>query len=347
MSLENINFFIKILTLNDYSGVQIHNLLENVLGNECVKVRRVQQLMKEYRNGRVSIESGNEMNLGRPRELKTDENVNFVREMIEEDSRVSVRQIAQELGLPKSTVHEMITEDCGFQTVSCKWVPYALNDHHKANRVELCTELSNILQRRGMRQRLFVCDEKWVYFKNFPSGNAAKCWVPSDGAGDKAQLVRKSLCMKKRMIIVACNFLGDSYFEILEDGGSINADRYIEFLRNCFRYLRDNGIPTERILWMHDNARPHRARVTEQFLDDSIVTKVRQPAYSPDLNLMDRYVFRNFENGRLRVDFESVNEIRNYLTQFLASLTEQKLYKEFNVLQTHCTNVIAAHGCYL
>ena len=107
-----------------------------MLGNECVKVRRVQQLMKEYRNGRVSIESGNKMNLGRPHELKTDENVNFVREMIEEDSRVSVRRIAHELGLPKSTVHEIITEDCGFQTVSCKWVPYFLIDHHKVNRVE-------------------------------------------------------------------------------------------------------------------------------------------------------------------------------------------------------------------
>lgn len=347
MSGENINFFVKVLSLNNFSAVNIHSFLENALGNDCIKVRRVQQLASEFKNGRDSVEMGTKLNFGKPRVTHTEENVNVIKEMIDEDKRISVRMIAEELNLPKSTVHEMIQEGCGYTSVVCRWVPYSLNDNHKATRVEMCQNLLEILQRRGMRTRLYVCDEKWIYLKKIHSGNHAKCWVPIDGAGDKADLVRKSMCLKKRMILVAGNFSGDFYFEILEDGGSINAVRYIEFIDNCFQHIQDNGTPAERILWMHDNARPHRALVTEQYLERKVVTKVRQPPYSPDLNLMDRYVFRNMENDRLRKDFADVREIQDYVTDFLGTLTPHKMNKEFIKLQEHCTNVIAANGSYL
>lgn len=345
MTTENINFFVKMLALNNYTATETHTLLHNVLGDDCVKLRRIQQLAAEYKQGRNSVEPGTKMNFGRPREVQNVENALLIRDIIEEDSRASTRYIADQLGLSKTAVHNMITEELGLRSVMCRWVPYSLTENQKANRVTTCTELLETIERRNARQRLWVIDEKWVYLQKLYTGNHARCWVGPEG--DKAELVRKSMCVKKRMIMVAGNFSGQFYFEVLEDGGSINAHRYIQFIANCLRHLQDIGTPAERVMWMHDNARPHVARMTVQFLDDNVVSRVRQPPYSPDLNLMDRYIFRNFENNRLGVDFANVNELRENLTQFLASMTQNKLNKEFLALRDHCRSVIAAGGSYL
>ena len=86
--------------------------------------------------------------------------------------------------------------------------------------------------------------------KSFPPQNSVHRWLPCDTvgpAGDRPTIIQKSMCHKKVMIIVALNFSGQTYQEILEDGGTINAGRYIQFFDNCFNHLQRLDIATERI----------------------------------------------------------------------------------------------------
>jgi hypothetical protein len=67
--------------------------------------------------------------------------------------------------------------------------------------------------------------------------------------------------------------------------GSINADRYIR-IREC---LEEHGVPFAPFvgvdfLLMHDNARPHVAQITRQYLHDVGIQVLRWPPMSPDLN---------------------------------------------------------------
>ena len=121
----------------------------------------------------------------------------------------------------------------------------------------------------------------------------------------------------------------------------------IEFLTNCFDYLRANGIPTERVMWMHDNARPHKAGIVEQFLDNRVVHKIRQPAYSPDLNMLDRYIFRNMESARRSTEFNTLPEMQAFVGNFLNALTPQEMRKELANLRTACAQIIQENGNYL
>jgi len=352
MSIENINFFVKILLANDYAASKIHKLLHLALGAECIKERRIRQLVTDFKTGRrENVEDGRKMNLGRPSITKTPEMIERVTELITEDDRLSVRAIEARTGIPKTIVHVILQQECGLKCVVAKWIPYVLSDVQKANRVAGCHNLLEILPRRLMKDRLFVVDEKWIYLKSFPPQNSVHRWVPCDAvgpAGDRPTICRKSMCHKKVMIIVALNFSGQTYFEILEDGGTINSGRYIDFLLNCFDYLREqHGIAIDRLSLMHDNARPHKSAVVENFLDQMVVTKVRQPAYSPDVNLLDRYVFRNLENARRSHDFETVVQVRDYVQNFLQSLTREALNKEFDTLRRDCNLIIEAGGNYL
>ena len=97
---------------------------------------------------------------------------------------------------------------------------------------------------------------------------------------------------------------------------------------------------------MHDNARPHVANEVRDFFEEHVIERVAQSPYSPDLNLLDRFVFRNFESSRRNVEFQNVNEIRAHITQFLNSLSDYKMNKQFQDLGHYCQVVIDHGGDY-
>ncbi|QQP42498.1 Histone-lysine N-methyltransferase SETMAR, partial [Caligus rogercresseyi] len=54
---------------------------------------------------------------------------------------------------------------------------------------------------------------------------------------------------------------------------------------------------------MWDNARPHTATDTREFLTWRDVKPVKQSPYSPDLNLCDRFLFRKLKHLLLEDEF--------------------------------------------
>ena len=88
---------------------------------------------------------------------------------------------------------------------------------------------------------------------------------------------------------MASNFNNDTYFEVLSRGETVNAERYIEFLKRMLAKFHHLA-PNELIL-MHDNARPHVTQIIKTWFNDQGIVLLLQPPYSSDVNLMDRFVF--------------------------------------------------------
>ena len=74
---------------------------------------------------------------------------------------------------------------------------------------------------------------------------------------------------------------------------------------------------------------------------------MKQPPYSPDFNLLDRYVFRNFEVHHRRTNFNSSAEVEECVEQFLSRMTAIQLEKQFEKLRRHVEKVIEENGNYL
>ena len=75
------------------------------------------------------------------------------------------------------------------------------------------------------------------------------------------------------------------------------ADRHVmtQFLKYAghrFNNLKKNKIKLGKLLLMWNNTMPHVAQGTQAFLTERNVELLKQPAYSPNLNLCDRYLFR-------------------------------------------------------
>ena len=185
-----------------------------------------------------------------------------------------------------------------------------------------------------------VIDEKWLYKEPSPCRQNVRAWVGPHG--DRPEVPRRIIADDKFHIIVACNFRGEHYFEILPRGQNINAERYIQFLTHL-QEVRRRGHMTI----MHDNARPHKAIMTEEFLRENGIERIPQPPYSPDMNLLDRFIFRNMEAERRKVVFESLEAARKFVENYLQGFSHCLLTNELVKFRLDLQAIIQAEGAYL
>ena len=138
------------------------------------------------------------------------------------------------------------------------------------------------------------------------------------------------------MIIVAATFTGHFHVKILPTGTSLNALGYIEFLKRMIRkFSRMTHDPIEwnQHLLMHDNARPHVAMAVRDFLLEEGTSLLHQPPYSPDVNICDRFLFRNLEHARSGVEFHSDDDLLSFVTNHFKTYSQEMLLQEYQKLK--------------
>jgi len=71
---------------------------------------------------------------------------------------------------------------------------------------------------------------------------------------------------------------------------------------------------------MHDNARPHISKIVKNWVVENKITLVTQPPYSPDVNLQDCFIFRNFETFQRERLLRNKDAVSNILKEYLTTL---------------------------
>lgn len=61
-----------------------------------------------------------------------------------------------------------------------------------------------------------------------------------------------------------------------------------------FNFMESKRFKKRSLKIMHDNSKVHVFNLVKSVLESWRVETIKQPPYSPDFNLMDRYIFRNF-----------------------------------------------------
>jgi len=77
------------------------------------------------------------------------------------------------------------------------------------------------------------------------------------------------------------------YYELLKSGDSITSDRYRLQLIRLSHALRKKWPEYEqrhdKVIFLHDNARPHVAKVIKKYLETLKWNVLPHPPYSPDI----------------------------------------------------------------
>ena len=121
--------------------------------------------IKEYRgfkNGRTSVDS--DPRSGRPSLTTTPENIERVRLAIEGDRRLTVRGLENDLGIPKTTVWEILNNILGMTRVCAKFIPKLLTTEQKDLRSEIVQDnLEMVSDDENVLKKVITGDESWVY----------------------------------------------------------------------------------------------------------------------------------------------------------------------------------------
>jgi hypothetical protein len=74
---------------------------------------------------------------GRPSFRESDAVKTEVRDVINGDQRLTVREVADKCGISKTTAHQILGNDLNMNRVCARWVPRILTAEHLTKRVEL------------------------------------------------------------------------------------------------------------------------------------------------------------------------------------------------------------------
>jgi hypothetical protein len=126
------------------------------------------------------------------------------------------------------------------------------------------------------------------------------------------------------MVRAGIFFYGHTELIFIEHG-TLTADRYI---RQC---LETHVVPYapfvgENFLFMHDNARPHTARIVTNYLDTVEIPRLEWPARSPDMNPIEHVWDKLGRNVKKRQPLpETIQELRIALNEEWEQMPQEEI----------------------
>ena len=100
-------------------------MLTKAYDASAMSKKRVYERYKRFQNGREDVEDDERP--GRPSRSTTDENMEKVKEMVMNDRRITIREVADDVGISIGSCHEIFSSALGMKRVAAKFVPKLLN----------------------------------------------------------------------------------------------------------------------------------------------------------------------------------------------------------------------------
>jgi histone-lysine N-methyltransferase SETMAR len=317
---EEVRAVIRFLNAKGVSPSEIHTQLIEVYGENVTSKSNVYQWCRNFNQGRLSLVD--EPRSGRPRSSTTDENIGKVDDMIRQDRRLKIRTIAAALDISKSRVHEIVHDLLGYRKVCARWVPKQLTDVHKETRMALSlTHLSRYhVEGNKFLERIITGDETWVHYDTPETKRDSMTWKHFNSPPPRKFKFIPSA--KKMMATVFWDYCGVLLVDFLPRGESVNAAHYCETLdrlREAVRRKRP-GLLSTGVILLHDNATPHTAEMTRNWLNQYKWDILEHPPYSPDLAPSDFHLFGRLKQHLAGQHFKTDDALKDAVLQFLSQL---------------------------
>jgi len=151
-------------------------LLNQKYGEDCMTRTQCCEWFKRFKEGRISV--GNDPRPGRSSTSINDDHVKRVSAVIRGNRRLTVREVADEVGISIGFSHQIFTEKIEMRRVSAKFVPRFLTDDQKENRVEIIQEmLTSANGNENFLKNIITGDEMWVHGYDVETKMQSSQWM--------------------------------------------------------------------------------------------------------------------------------------------------------------------------
>ncbi|GFX99029.1 protein GVQW3 [Trichonephila clavipes] len=184
------------------SCAETFEMLQKGFKDECMKKKQIKEWYGRFKNGRTSVNS--DPRSGRPSTGTLSHNVERARVALEQDRRLTVRKLEDEIRIPKSTVWRILTKNLGMTRVCTKFIPKLLSDQQKNLRLEIAQDnLEMINSDENFLKKIITGDETWVYGYDPETKQQSSQWkFPSEPRPKKARQSRSQTINKEYYVEV-------------------------------------------------------------------------------------------------------------------------------------------------
>ncbi|KAK7601555.1 hypothetical protein V9T40_008996 [Parthenolecanium corni] len=340
---------IKFLVNENVSANEIYaRLMVQFPDDLLLKRSQFYKWVKAFKEGRERVE--NRPHNRRPRTSVKQDNIDRVEQLILEDRRTTIKEMAEEVGISVGSIETIIHKHLRYRKVSARWVPHLLNFDQKFTREEICERLLARYDAEGddFIKKIFTTDETWVHYYTPLSKRATMEWrKKNEGAPVKAKRVPSA---GKILCTVFWDMRGVLYVDFLRTQKTINAVYYSNLLENHVRPAyrsKRRDIPIRSAILLHDNARPHTAEHTRTCLAKLRWETLEHPPYSPDLSPCDFYLFGPLKEALGGEQFQNDDDVENFVREWLDSQSHSFYERGMRMLPHRWRKCVDIRGDYL
>lgn len=337
---------IKFCVKNEIKCNKVCEMLQKAYGESAMKKTSVYEWYKRFQDGREDVEDDERS--GRPSTSTIDENVKKVEKMVLNDRRITIREVADEVGISIGSCHNIFSNVLGMKRVAAKFIPKLLNFDQKNNRMNIAQELLNdVNDDPSLLERVITGDETWVYGYDVETKAQSSTWKHSTSPrAKKARQVRSNV---KVLLTVFFDCRGVVHHEFLSQGRTVNKEYYLEVmrrLREAIRKKRPDLWKNNSWLLHHDNAPAHSSLLVRSFLAKNNTVVVPQPPYSPDMAPCDFFLFPKLKRPMKGRRFSSIEEIKAESLRVLKDIPKSEYQECFEDWKKRWHKCIISGGDY-
>ena len=214
---------IKFCVLNGKNRKETMEMLVKAYGDAAMKRKALHKWYLRYENGYESVMD--DQRSGRPTSI-TSQKVQEIKELLDKDRRITIREVCQRVDCSVGTVHTIIHENLNLRRLCARWIPKMMSECQKAQRVESCQRFVQRFEREGeyFLSRIVTADETWISLYESESKEQSTMWKTLGSPSPKKFKVSRST--KKRMFIMFFDIHGVILSHAVPQGQTVTANYY-------------------------------------------------------------------------------------------------------------------------
>lgn len=260
----------------------------------------------------------------------------------------STRQISQETGASQRTVVRVLKKH---KYHAFKWsLTQRLYAGDNERRVDFCTWFRGICENDPQFPfKILWTDESRFTNCGMFNRHNEHLWLQ-----ENPHHVEQRRPQVKFGFNVWCGIIGSTILGPYIFDGTLTGDRYLNFLRNNLQEMLDEvNLETRRMLqwFQHDGAPAHnqvnvRNYLTARFPNCWIGRNapVAWPPRSPDLSVLDFYLWGKVKDIVYRRSYETIDDLRHAVVETFNRIDRRQVRKSINSILKRCNLCIANNG---